>query len=184
MLITLDFESKGIEPRPKYPPDPVGLATLVEGKGIYYSWGHPGLNSCTEKTVKDLLHILFNNPEHHFVYHNAAFDCSIIEEKLDIEVPWERVHDTMLMAFLLDPYGELSLKPLAERYLNDPPTERDEVRDWLVRHGHCHANSKEWGAHISEAPASIVGPYAIADCRKTYGLYMKFVPMLQSRGML
>jgi DNA polymerase I-like protein with 3'-5' exonuclease and polymerase domains len=185
MLIALDFESDAIEPRPKYPPRPVGLSVFPEkGSGEYLAWGHPEGNNCDEAVPVGLLRAAFANTYNEFVFHNAPFDCSIIEEKLDVQGPWDRVHDTMLMAFLLDPYGELSLKPLAERWLGEAPVERDVVRDWLVRHGVCHANSKDWGAHIGKAPAQIVGPYAIADTRKTLDLYRLFEGKLRAKGML
>ena len=112
-------------------------------------------------------------------FHNAPFDCSIIEEKLDLKVPWDRVHDTMLLAFLADPFGELSLKPLAEKLLGDPPTEQEAVRDWLVRHGVCRANDKAWGAWISKAPGSLVGAYAIGDVERTMKLYKYFMEQMQ-----
>jgi DNA polymerase I-like protein with 3'-5' exonuclease and polymerase domains len=152
--------------------------------GVYNSWGHPTGNSCSKERVGDMLKVILADPVNEFIFHNAPFDCDIIQTHFDIKVPWERVHDTMLMAFLMDPYGELSLKPLAERHLGDPPAERDVVRDWLVSHGICNGNAKDWGAHIAKAPAEIVGPYAIGDVRKTLKLYKYLLPKLKSRGML
>lgn len=188
MLIGLDFESDAIEARPKFPPRPAGLSIGIEGGDVnYYAFGHllqPQENNCSIDLVRKILRDYFNLEELEFVFHNAPFDCSIIEERLDIPVPWHRVHDTMLQAFLLDPYGELSLKPLAERYLGEAPVEQDAVREWLIRAGIVSRASKEWGAHIAKAPPSIVGPYACGDVRKTLRLYRFFEAKLQAKGMM
>jgi DNA polymerase I-like protein with 3'-5' exonuclease and polymerase domains len=182
MLVALDFESEAIDTRPNYPPTPVGLAVYEDGGLPYYmAWGHPSNNNSTVLIAKKTLEDLLCNPYNEFIFHNAPFDCSIIEEKLDIFVPWERVHDTMLQAFLLDPFGELSLKPLAELHLGEAPTERDAVRDWLVAHGICRANDKGWGAHIAKAPGDLVGSYAIGDVRKALNLYKKFKAEIERR---
>ncbi len=188
MFYALDFESEGIDTRPNYPPKPVGLAVAypkdaTDYTATYLSWGHPSGNDETEENAKALVRRLFNDKDNQFVFHNAPFDCSIIEEKWDIQVPWDRVHDTMLMAFLHDPYGELGLKPLAERYLGMPPTERDAVRDWLVSKGICRNNQKDWGAHISKAPGGLVGTYAEGDVARTLKLFYFLRNKLESRGM-
>ena len=184
-LIALDFESAAIAPRPLYPPVPVGLAIMRDGAdGTYDAWGHPTGNNSEQGKVVQTVQEMFDDETNWFVFHNAPFDCDIIGVHFGLCVPWTRVHDTMLMAFLYDPYGELSLKPLAERHLGEAPTERDVVREWLVRNGICHANAKDWGAHISKAPAEIVGPYAIGDVRKTLRLYKYLLPKLQARGVM
>lgn len=183
MLVALDFESEGIDTRPNYPPNPVGLAVYADGNLPYYmAWGHPTANNAFREFATMELAGYLEDPASELIFHNAPFDCSIIEEKLGLVVPWERVHDTMLQAFLLDPFGELSLKPLAELHLGEPPTERDAVRDWLVAHGICRATDKHWGAHISKAPGDLVGSYAIGDVRKTLNLYKKFKADIERRG--
>ena len=137
-LISIDFESEAIEDRPKYPPTPVGVAICSEG-GVpaYHSWGHPTENNCTLEYATRKLKRLLEDPNNEFVFHNTPFDCSILEEKLGLVVPWTRVHDTMVLAFLDDPFGELSLKPLAEQHLGLPPNERDAVKEWLISNGVC-----------------------------------------------
>ena len=185
MLVAIDFETEAISNRPAYPPKPVGVAVQFEGKaGQYYSWGHPGPNNFTEEKARDIVEMLMDDPEHEFVCHNAPFDLSIVSEKWGLTVPWDRVHDTMLMAFLDNPHGELSLKPLAEQHLHEPPEEQDAVRQWLVRHGVVASNSKSWGAYISKAPMSVVAPYAIGDVDRTIKLYRFFEQKLKARGIL
>ena len=46
--IVADFETEAIEPRPYYPPRPVGVAIRWPGrKTQYHAWGHPTENNCT-----------------------------------------------------------------------------------------------------------------------------------------
>jgi DNA polymerase I-like protein with 3'-5' exonuclease and polymerase domains len=174
MLVALDFESDAIDTRPNYPPEPAGLAIYDGMTAQYMAWGHPTENNCVRNDGWNTLRELLSDPSLEFVFHNAPFDCSIIEEKFHLTVPWERVHDTMVLAFLHDPFGELSLKPLSDQLLAMPAEEQDAVREWLVRHGVCRANDKAWGAHIAKAPGNLVGTYAKGDVIRTYLLYEFF----------
>ena len=175
MYCVLDFESDAIDTRPNYPPEPCGLAVYIppgpRATTQYLAWGHPIENNCAKEDAVAVLEELLQDTEYEFIFHNAPFDCSIIEEKLGLEVPWDRVHDTMLLAFLSDPFGELSLKPLSEQLLGMPPDEQDAVRQWLIAHGVCRSNDKGWGAHISKAPGNLVGTYAIGDVVRTWNLF-------------
>lgn len=183
ILTSFDYETEPIANRPDYPPKPVGLAIYVDGQTPYYmAWGHPTGNNCKLDDVRPHIEAYFSNPQYEFIAHNLAFDAAVTEEKLGYNIAWDRAHDTMLLAFLLDPFGELSLKPLAEKYLGEAPVEQDEVRDWLVRHGVVRANDKQWGAHIGKAPGDIVGRYAIGDVRKTLWLYKMFKSKLDLRS--
>lgn len=182
MLIAFDFETRAIENRPSFPPKPVGLAILPDGsESTYFSWGHPGPNTMKESDVRPMLKELLADTSYEFVAHNLPFDACIIEEYFDIPFPWERSHDTMLQAFLLDPFGELSLKPLAEIHLLEPPSEQSAVRDWLVVNGVVRPNDRSWGAHIAEAPADFVAAYARADVRKTLALHKLFNAAMEKR---
>lgn len=183
ILTAFDYETDPIDNRPNYPPKPVGLAIYIDGKEPYYmAWGHPTGNNCVLSDVRPHIAAYFSNPEYEFIAHNLAFDAAVTEEKLNIPIRWGDCHDTMLMAFLIDPFGELSLKPLAEKYLGEAPTEQDDVRDWLIKHGVVRSNDKSWGAHIGKAPGNVVAPYAIGDVRKTLNLYKLFKNKIDSRS--
>jgi len=184
MLVAIDFESHGIEDRPKYPPVPVGVAIYEEGgEPTYYAWGHPVENNCTQATAVEALKQVINDPDNELIFHNAPFDCAILEERLGIAVPWDRVQDTMVLAFLQDPFGELSLKPLAAQWLQMPPVERDAVKDWLIRHGVCR-DTKGWGAYICMAPGILVGDYAEGDVVRTLQLFKLLYEHAATTGML
>jgi len=182
-LAAFDYESHGIEDRPKYPPQPVGLAIYVQGsEPVYYAFGHPTGNNCTEATAKKKLKELFDDPEVELIAHNLSFDASIAEEKWGLTIPWDRVHDTMVLAFLQDPFGELSLKPLATQWLQMPPEERDAVKEWLIKNGKCR-DTKGWGAYICEAPGELVGAYAIGDVVRTLDLFTLLFEYVKTTGM-
>jgi hypothetical protein len=111
-------------------------------------------------------------------------DVAIDLSWLTLQTAWLFPLVLVFLAFLLDPYGELSLKPLAERYLYIPPTERDAVRDYLYAEKIIKRNVKRWGAHISAAPGTLVGPYAVGDCTRTLALYKHLLPIVKAKGML
>lgn len=175
-LLTLDFETEAIGSRPHhYPPKPVGYAYKFLGKMEYLSWGHDSDNNTTYKKARAKLSKLLDKCGG-VICHNTGFDREVCEVHMDLMFAgtW---HDTMVLAFLKNPYGKLGLKPLGEEHLGMPPEERDAVRDWLVRHGIVRATQKDWGAYIARAPGvSVVGPYAMGDVDRTEKLFTKLYP--------
>jgi len=175
--IFLDFESEAIGPRPEqYPPKPVGLAVLDrtgQFKSGYYSFSHDSNNNTDFNTVRELLKDIWAS-NRHICFHNAMFDMAIIYEKFDLPfIHPSRMHDTMVLAFLHDPYvRSLSLKELCKEWLNIQPEERDELFMWLVEHIEAvKKKPKTAGAYIARGPADLVGKYANADVRLTAALF-------------
>jgi DNA polymerase I-like protein with 3'-5' exonuclease and polymerase domains len=185
-VITLDFETWAIKPRPEYPPRPVGCAVRVPGEKPYYlAWGHPTGNNITEKQATAKLRRLWDSGTS-LLFHNAKFDIDVAETHLGMsELPWDQVQDSLLLIFLQDPNrSTLSLKPVAEKVLKLPPNERDEVRAWLVEKGIVRSNDRKWGAFIAAAPGDIVGRYAIGDVDRTFKLFEKYYrEVVIKRGM-
>jgi DNA polymerase-1 len=174
-LVVVDFETHAIGERPDYPPEPVGLAVKEDDdEGTYTSFGHPGGNNGTEAGAAEYLRTLARDKTSKFVMHNAIFDRQVAAEKLGVELPWDQVECTMVQAFIDNPHGELALKPLSAVHLGMPPVEQEDVRQWLISNGKVKSNDKKWGAHIAEAPAPLVSPYAIGDTTRTLGLYRKY----------
>ena len=172
-VITIDFETEAIQPRPFYPPAPVGFSIMwpKEKKSRYYAWGHPTANNCTKEEAMAELHEAWNDG-HPLLFHNAKFDVDVAQAHMDCgPLRPERCHDTMVLLFLTDPHAfTLALKPSAERLLGIPPEERDIVKAWLVQNGVCNDN-KEWGANICKAPGNLVGAYADGDVTRTRALF-------------
>jgi DNA polymerase-1 len=181
-IATVDFETKKIESRPKYPPEPVGVAIRMPGgKSEYLAWGHPVGNNCDVATARMKLRDAY---QHRVLFHNASFDMDVAECYFGMKPP-SVFDDSMYLAFLSNPYErQLKLKTLADKYLGLPPEEQDDLRDWILANVPGARRSKtKWGEHIAEAPVSLVAPYAIGDVDRTYGLYRKLRPEIEKRGM-
>ena len=134
--ITIDFETDAIVGNPSVrPPRPVGVATKRPGyKGRYFAWGHPAGNTHSYEQGKAHLQTIVESGAP-LLFHNAKFDLAVMREHMGITVPPERVHDTMFMIFLHEPYADtFSLKPSSERILGMPPDEQDDLRNWILNH--------------------------------------------------
>lgn len=168
-LVVLDFETKGIEARPAYPPEPVGVAIKLpdERRPRYFAWGHPTGNNSTKGVAGALLQRVFEGSDD-ILCHNAKFDIDVANTHFGLAIPnWTRLHDTMYRLFLADPHSEtLSLKPSAERLFGMKPDEQNAVADWLLKNLGIRGD-KAAGANIWRAPGSLVGKYAIGDIVRT-----------------
>lgn len=188
--ITIDFETKAIVGNPLVnPPKAVGVAVWVSGEEpVYLAWGHPSENNCSFQTAHEYL-IRIRDSGADVLFHNAGFDLSVLDSNFCnarwswLDSSWRRVHDTMYLLFLADPYSlTLSLKPSAERYLGKPPSEREELYDWIMAHTACPTR-KEAGAWISEAPGELVGRYAVGDVVRTRELFDLLHKKIVDEGM-
>jgi DNA polymerase-1 len=190
--ITLDFETEAIVGNPIVnPPRPVGLAVWVPGQEpAYLGFGHPSGNNCTWEECREYLRKIVrwhgNTP---LLFHHAGFDVTVAAEYFLDGVDnwpwndWERVHDTMYLLFLADPYSStLSLKPSADRYLGMEPSEQDALHSWILANI-PEATPKTAGAFISKAPAELVGPYAIGDVVRTRRLFDLLHARIVADGM-
>lgn len=197
--VTLDFETDAITDRPNYPPEPVGLAVRYpDGTSDYFAWGHPSENNCTKSEVREWLKALFrtNDP---LLFFNAKFDLAVACEKLGIPSPvWDRVHDSMFLAFLADPHAKsLGLKQLAEDLLDWPADEQTEMHNWIWLHrerliatygGKISRQAKSgmssFGAWISKVPGAMAGKYAVGDVDRTWELFEWLLPKIEEHGMM
>jgi len=185
-IIAVDFETEAIENRPDYPPKPVGVSIKWNGKHRYYSWGHPTGNNCTKAEAKKVLKEVFT--KHVPLFHNAAFDIAVAVKHMGCKWPKE-FHDTLFSAYLYDPRSKsLSLKPMAEMYLDMPPEEQDAVRDWILKNifepqGMKPTKKNSPGAYICKAPGKLVAKYAIGDTVRTEKLHNFFMPYVEEMGM-
>lgn len=176
----IDFETAAITGLPNDPPHPVGCAILEPGKAPYYlAWGHPTGNNTKPIRAKAIIQDIMRKQV--CLYQNAAFDLAVAYKWLDVETPpWERIHDTLFLLFLDDPHARtLSLKPAAERYLGEPPTEQDELREHLISRGVIKKSLKQWGGFIAEGDGKVVGRYAIGDVKRTLALWEHLYPKMQ-----
>lgn len=203
-MITIDFETEGIDGNPVFnPPKPVGVSVKYGSEpSKYYAWGHPTGNNCTFEEGRNALLSALDYVRQGVAWlaHNAPFERAVLKRYFEWESPNAlAAHDTQYSLFLTEPYAfSYSLKPSAERVLGMPPEERDEVRDWLLanqpmRHkgiligdfkGDETPNKHKWGRYICLAPGNIVGKYAEGDTDRAYLLHEKIYPQVCGQGML
>lgn len=201
-----DFETKGIDfdAKIRTSPEPVGVALWFTARGWaprYYAFGHPTKNGVYElvgkKKVKRIAdcdlalarmmtaRMWVDKPP--VLFQNAPFDLSVAEEHWGIVPPsWDRVHDTKYLLFFRDPHApSLSLKPSAERYLGEPPEERDALREWLVEHKVIpkDASDETVMANAWKCPGDLMARYAIGDLTRTAGLFDLLHPWVREHGM-
>lgn len=199
-----DFETKPISDRPRYPPEPVGLALVVPGQPkTYYSWGHKSENGVFElrgaklarkdgdakalatRALRDAIR------SYDMLGHNSSkFDADVMETHLGVKPPgWDCHDDSLFCRFLVDPHAvTLSLKASLEAVLGRKPEERDAVFEWLARAGIIPKAKggkykKDAGAHIWEAPGSLVARYAIQDCDGSGELFDHDMKIIKHHGM-
>lgn len=168
-IAAVDFETEAIQPRPLYPPRPVGMAYCL---GPLKKAEHDYLPCRTPLERQQCLRVLHRlvREGYQLVFHNASFDLDVAETHLGFR--WPSVHhDTLLLAYLHDPRApRFSLKPLAEKHLNEPPAERDTLNEWILANVK-EATKKTAGAFICRAPFELVRPYALGDVDRTYRLF-------------
>lgn len=71
-----------------------------------------------------------------FTLHNASFDAKWLKAHADWEMPWDRTHDTMIMAQIENPGSPADLKSLSTRYV-DPNADagQKELKVAMKTHG-------------------------------------------------
>lgn len=192
--VTVDFETFGIEGRPKYPPMPVGVSIKYPGKkSKYYAWGHPtGNNCCWSDGAAELKKAWAHKDG--VLFQNGKFDVDVAEVHFGLPIPaWDKIHDTMFLLFLDDPHQmELGLKPSATRLLGLPADEQDAVGEWLIANqpvkGVKISKSKSsehyFGRYIAYAPGDLVGKYANGDVDRTEAIFNLLWKKTVDRGML
>jgi DNA polymerase-1 len=70
------------------------------------------------------------------VCHNIAFEARWFDIQSRWKMPWERAHDTMIMAHIINPLGSGALKPLSALYVDSKAVAMQESLDQgLVENG-------------------------------------------------
>lgn len=181
-MLTIDFETHPItsdEPHPL----PVGLA-IKDRSGPRYIRG--SLRTL-RAALKDALDKLTRREE--IVAHNGVgFDWQVAYKHLNVDLfdPFysSRLQDTLVLAFLDDPYRRLGLKPLAKSLLGIEPDEQNDLRAWILANvPEAKRAPKQWGAWIYRAPPELVEPYAIGDVERTAKLYQFLSKRVRLDGM-
>lgn len=171
---TVDFETDGIARRPDYPPVPCGVALKYGHTKKYLAWRHESENNCTRaRAIRELKKIWHS---HSLIFHNAAFDIEVAMKHFGLSWPKQEFHDTLILAYLHDPRDQdMGLKPLADKYLDMPPDEQEELKQWILDNiPEARRKPSSWGAYIQKAPGKLVGKYAVGDVDRTWKLFKLF----------
>jgi DNA polymerase I-like protein with 3'-5' exonuclease and polymerase domains len=178
-MLVLDFETHPITDREPHP-IPVGLA-IKDRKGSRYVRGNLG------KLKQALLDALDGRTGPIVMHNGVGFDIQIAYKHLGVDLHrWQRhLVDTLVLAFLDDPYRRLALKTLANALLGIPPDEQTALRAWIIANvAEAKRAPKQWGAWIYRAPSELVEPYAIGDVERTARLYALLAKRVRLDGMM
>lgn len=205
-FVVIDYESDPIEPRPNYPPMPVGVSVKWPGeKSKYFAFGHKvGQNNSTWNDARyQLCKVLSSGLP--ILAHNMKFDIAITNRKFELVMPqWHEMHDTMFLAFLCDPHAKShGLKELANERLNWPPEEKDAIAAYVWNNKDAieqmsgrvvkrRQKREDDGTVLSSnaieflrfCPPSLVGPYAEGDTDRTAALFVDMYAEVEERGMM
>ena len=170
--VAWDTETTCLYPRDGY----------VLGVSMSYKTQHGRyiLTDCLDDVCLDLMRKIAR--EFYSVFHNMKFDFKMIKYHLDIDFPRDRVHDTMVMHYVLDETDSHGLKPLALKYTNygDYDSELDEFKK-----AYCAANGLLQDDFTYDLiPFDTISRYASIDTAVTFDLFHKFWPIVQQNAKL
>ena len=107
--LCVDWETTGLNPYK-------GKPRLVQLGDKQHGWVCPAGDG---RSWSGFALELIENWRGDFAYHNAPFDIRWEQQHFGYQPPWERIHNTMTMAHLVDPTRPRGLKQLGDR-LVDP----------------------------------------------------------------
>ena len=160
-----------------YPRDGYVLGVSMSYKSKH---GRYILTDCLDDVCLDLMRKIANN--FYTVFHNMKFDFKMIKYHLDIDFPRNRVHDTMVMHYVLDETDSHGLKPLALKYTDygDYDSELDDFKK-----AYCAANGLLQDDFTYDLiPFDTISRYASIDTAVTFDLFHKFWPIVQQNDKL
>ena len=170
--VAWDTETTCLYPRDGYV---LGLSMSYKTKHGRYI-----LTDCLDDECMDLLKQIAE--QFTTVFHNMKFDYKMIEYHLGISFPRSRVHDTMVMHYVLDETDSHGLKQLALKYTDygDYDSELDEFKK-----AYCAANGLLQDDFTYDLiPFDTISRYASIDTAVTFDLFQKFWPIVQANDKL
>lgn len=129
----------------------------------------------------------------HIVMHNARFDKRAMAT-LGIDIPFHKIHDTLIASHVLDNTEDHSLKALALKYLGIPTDDQKELQVATVK-ARSYGKKAGWNlaaevAHDSWMPAAVdptdkrLRKYALLDAERTAALWAAvYWPMLHQQKL-
>lgn len=170
--VALDTETTGLYPRDGY----------VLGVSISYKTKHGRYILCDamDEECIELLQKICNT--FHIVFHNMKFDYKMLAYHLALAFDRNKVHDTMVMHYVLDETDSHGLKQLALKYTDygDYDSELDDFKkEYCAKNGVLQDDFT-----YDLIPFDTISRYASIDTAVTYDLFMKFWPIVQKNDKL
>ena len=170
--VALDTETTALYPRDGYV---LGLSMSYKSKHGRYI-----LTDCLDEECLQLLDQIVKTFQ--IVFHNMKFDYKMIKYHLGQDFDRKRVHDTMVMHYVLDEADSHGLKQLALKYTDygDYDSELDDFKkDYCAKHGILQDDFT-----YDLIPFDVISRYAAIDTAVTYDLFQKFWPIVQGNPKL
>ena len=170
--VAWDTETTALYPRDGYV---LGISMTYKNKHGRYI-----VTDCLDEECIQLLQQIANTYE--TVFHNMKFDFKMINYHLGIDFNRQRVHDTMIMHYVLDETDSHGLKQLALKYTDfgDYDAELDEFKK-----EYCSTNKVlQENFTYDLIPFDIISRYAAIDTAVTWELFHKFNPIIQNNDKL
>jgi DNA polymerase I-like protein with 3'-5' exonuclease and polymerase domains len=155
---------------------------FVLGVSISYreKQGRYLITDCLDEHCVELLQQIANRFT--TVFHNMKFDYKMIKYHLGIDFDRTKVHDTMVMHYVLDETDSHGLKQLALKYTDygDYDSELDTFKtDYCRQYGILQEDFT-----YDLIPHDIISRYAAIDTAVTLELFNKFWPLVQKNDKL
>ncbi len=170
--VAMDTETTCLYPRDGYV---LGISISYKDKhGAYIS------TDCLDDECMEVLKQIIK--KYSIVFHNMKFDIKMIEYHTDLRFDRNRVHDTMLLHYVLDENDQHGLKPLALKYTDygDYDSELDEYKkSYCASHGVLQDDFT-----YDLIPFDTISRYAAIDTAVTITLFHKFWPLVQKNAKL
>jgi DNA polymerase I-like protein with 3'-5' exonuclease and polymerase domains len=171
-FVALDTETTALYPRDGYV---LGLSVSYKSKhGRYIN------TDCLDEQCLELIQQI--SDKFHIVFHNMKFDFKMLRYHLGLDFDRSRVHDTMVLHYVLDEADSHGLKALALKYTDygDYDAELDEFKkEYCTKHGILQEDFT-----YDLIPFDIISRYASIDTAVTYDLFQKFWPIVQANSKL
>ena len=171
-FVAMDTETTALYPRDGY----------VLGISISYKSNHGRyiLTDILDESHEDLLRQII--AKYPIVFHNMKFDYKMIKYHLGLDFDRSKVHDTMVMHYVLDENDSHGLKQLALKYTDygDYDAELDQFKKQ-----YCSQNKiLEEDFTYDLIPFDVISKYAAIDTAVTLELFKKFMPILDKNPKL
>ena len=170
--VALDTETTGLYPRDGY----------VLGVSVSYKSKHGRYILCDamDEECVGLLQKICDSFV--IVFHNMKFDYKMLSYHLGLTFNRSKVHDTMVMHYVLDETDSHGLKQLALKYTDygDYDSELDDFKkEYCAKNGVLQDDFT-----YDLIPFDTISRYASIDTAVTYDLFMKFWPIVQKNDKL